>query len=388
MIRSSLGLRVMACGGILSLSSLIVAAEDVRIYQPLGNEAVPVAEVKPSVTEAPTPIVSAPKVAVPVAPASIPSLSSVEVKTYTGQKGDTLWKISRKCNVSVDILKKTNHLTTDTIAVGSSLTLPENSSAKGLSTLAPQVKPQAAAIVAPVEEVRRAEAVPAIHPPVVATFPVAVNEPASPTSMVAVIPAAYTPGGPTQAELQQRFLAETKSLALMGVGYDKDWTPPGQDEAWDMDCSNTSRYLYRKVAGVSMQRTASDQYYDLHQEGRAWDAPLDADGVPDVAWLDSHLRVGDLLFWQNTYKPRRDPAVTHVMIYLGKNSRGQRLMAGSQTAGGFFNTSGSGPDVYIFKPTASVGGYYKNLGFTHVSGRFVAFGRPLAPRNPVQIASR
>ncbi|HEY8965555.1 MAG TPA: LysM peptidoglycan-binding domain-containing protein [Candidatus Methylacidiphilales bacterium] len=349
---------LLACGMALLPT---VRADDARIYRPFGTGAT-----------APTPAPAAPvataKAEAAPAPASVPSAPA----TYTVQKGDTLWKLSKKWNVSVDALKKANHLTSDQIAVGTALSVP------GVRTLS---------AAAPTEEVRRAEAVSASAPAVAAA-------PAPSAPAVAVIPASATlpdkvGAASSQADLQRRFLAETKVLAAQGIGYDRDWTPPGEGEAWDMDCSNTSRYLYKKVAGISMSRTASDQYYDLHQQGRAWDVPLDAESVPDVAWLESHLRVGDLLFWQNTYKPRRDPAITHVMIYLGKNNRGQWLMAGSQTAGGFFNTSGSGPDVYVFKPTATVGGYYKNLGFTHVPGRFVAFGRPLAvPQAPVQIAAR
>ncbi|SDU07226.1 LysM repeat-containing protein [Verrucomicrobium sp. GAS474] len=375
---------VMAFGIALGLTGLPrnAGAEEVRIYRPLGDEAaIPL----PAPTPAPAPAseAAAPK-ALPVVatakavPAAVPA-PAAPAKTYTVQKGDTLWKISRKCNVTVEALKKANHLPSDQIAVGTALTVPSEGKSLSAASAAPAT-----------EEIRRAQPV-----------PVALATPAAPSAAPAVsapvptvVPVSSTGEGKivsSQAELQSRFLAETKALAVKGVGYDQDWTPPGEDEAWDMDCSNTSRYLYRKVTGISMQRTASDQYYDLQQQGRAWDAPLDADGKPDVAWLDTHLRVGDLLFWENTYKPRRDPNITHVMIYLGKNNRNQWLMAGSQSGGGFFNTSGSGPDVYVFKPTASVGGYYKNLGFTHVSGRFVSFGRPLAPLAPkpqVQIASR
>ncbi len=343
----------LLCGVALGLAVVTAGAEEVRIYRPLGDSEAPQAEA-----------------AEPVAKAAVPA------KIYTVEKGDTLWKISRKCHVSVEALRKANHLATDHIVVGTSLMLP----AEGKSLSA----------AVPAEEVRRAEVVASAPTPAPAAAPAAPAAGPTVVPAAAVLNAGGEGVGPTQAELQRRFLTETKSLALSGVGYDQDWTPPGKDEAWDMDCSNTSRYLYQKVLGVSMQRTASDQYYDLHQDGRAWDVPLDASGQPDVAWLETHLRVGDLLFWENTYKPRRDPPITHVMIYLGKNNRGQELMAGSQTAGGFFNTSGSGPDVYLFKPTASVGGYYKNLGFTHVTGRFVAIGRPaaIAPRAPLQIAAR
>lgn len=43
----------------------------------------------------------------------------------------------------------------------------------------------------------------------------------------------------------------------------------------------------------------------------------------------SHLQPGDLLFWNGTYNIKRSIDVTHVMIYLGKNNKGELLMIGS-----------------------------------------------------------
>jgi hypothetical protein len=64
-------------------------------------------------------------------------------------------------------------------------------------------------------------------------------------------------------------------------------------------------------------------------------------------------------------------------------------MAGSQMGGGFFNVSGSGPDVYVFKPKRRIGGFYTNLGFSHVTGQFIAYGRPIADKAAVlQLANR
>lgn len=45
-------------------------------------------------------------------------------KTYLVQDGDTLWKIARRNNVSLDELREANHLTTDLIKVGMSLIIP------------------------------------------------------------------------------------------------------------------------------------------------------------------------------------------------------------------------------------------------------------------------
>jgi len=46
---------------------------------------------------------------------------SVQLKTYTVKKGDTLYSISRKFNISVDTLKKENRLKSNTISLGQEL---------------------------------------------------------------------------------------------------------------------------------------------------------------------------------------------------------------------------------------------------------------------------
>jgi hypothetical protein len=145
-----------------------------------------------------------------------------------------------------------------------------------------------------------------------------------------------------------------------------------------MDCSNTSRYLYRRVAGIDIGRTASDQYYLLRQRGLAWRIPAGLEGDALVAHLTQRLRPGDLLFWEHTYKPKRNPPVTHVMVYLGRNRGGDLLMAGSQTHGtGRDPRVTGGPDIYAFEPEAAAGGYSTWLGLGRVKGRFVGYGRPL-----------
>ena len=45
-------------------------------------------------------------------------------KTHTVVKGDSLGKIARQHNVSVEALKKANHMTSDTVVLGSKLRIP------------------------------------------------------------------------------------------------------------------------------------------------------------------------------------------------------------------------------------------------------------------------
>lgn len=186
-----------------------------------------------------------------------------------------------------------------------------------------------------------------------------------------------------------RFLQEARALGDRGIEYDEDWRPPGESHAWTMDCSNTARYLYKVTTGIELPRTASDQYYYLHLQDKAWDVPQASNGFADCNFLRQNLKPGDLLFWENTYKPERQPPITHVMVFLGTNDKGQWIMAGSQTTrGGEHNRANGGPDIYVFNPTQPCGGYSTWLGFVHHQGRFCAYGRPLeADKSKLAVAA-
>jgi cell wall-associated NlpC family hydrolase len=196
-------------------------------------------------------------------------------------------------------------------------------------------------------------------------------------------------GAPTPAPADDwggRFLQEARALGDEGIEYDEDWRPPGESRAWTMDCSNTTRYLYKVTTGIQLPRTASDQYYYLHLQGKAWEVPEASDGWADGNFLRRNLKPGDLLFWENTYRPERQPPITHVMVFLGTNDRGQWIMAGSQTSrGGEHNRRNGGPDIYVFRPSQPCGGYTTWLGLVHHQGRFCAFGRPLEA-DPAKLA--
>jgi cell wall-associated NlpC family hydrolase len=197
-----------------------------------------------------------------------------------------------------------------------------------------------------------------------------------PATLTGPMAATTPPAGGSRNDWGFKFLQQARALGDRGIEYDDDWRPPGERTSWTMDCSNTSRWLYKVTTGINLPRTASDQYYYLHLQGKAWDVPTVAQGLPDTNFLRENLKPGDLLFWENTYKPERQPPITHVMVFLGTNAQGQWLMAGSQSSrGGEHNRRNGGPDVYIFRPSQPCGGY--TSWFVHHRGRFCAFGRPL-----------
>ncbi len=186
-----------------------------------------------------------------------------------------------------------------------------------------------------------------------------------------------------------RFLQQARWLSDRGIEYDENWHPPGESHSWAMDCSNTSRYLYKVTTGIQLPRTASDQYYYLHLQNKAWDVPPGTDGWADTNFLRQNLKPGDLLFWENTYRPERQPPITHVMVFLGTNDKGQWIMAGSQSSrGGEHNRRNGGPDIYVFNPGKPCGGYTTWLGLVHHQGRFCAYGRPLeADKSKLSVAA-
>jgi len=254
--------------------------------------------------------------------------------------------------------------------------------------MAPSAAPSESEAEAAPEETAPAKPSPksftAFHqPPAITTTPAVLTPPTEPKKSFASALSDFFGGSKNGMSASEsgawgnRFLSETKDLASHGIAYDGSWRPDGESRSWEMDCSNTTRYLYQVTAGISLPRTASDQYYYLHLQNKAWDVPMNSSGFADCNYLRSNLKPGDLLFWQNTYRPERQPPITHVTIFLGTDARGRWLMAGSQGSRGFYNRRHSGPDVYVFDPTHYVGGYTTWLGLVRHHGQFVAYGRPL-----------
>jgi LysM repeat protein len=384
-------------------------------------------EISPAPTPTPTPAGS---------PTDATTTTAANPETYTVVSGDTLWALSHKFNTSIKKLKKLNHLTKNNLKPGQVLKIPSNAAtpAKKSTSLKTKSKTKVAATHhhPKAQPVQNVDLTGALYPaasiptwrtpsgPLSAGLAENLTKPAPqdavaestsarnmtadnsailshrsardsdvitmPETMASSVPATtphrglfnffYTP--PPSVDWGTRFTQEARDLGDRGLEYDEDWRPPGEAHSWSMDCSNTSRYLYRVVTGIQLPRTASDQYYYLHLQNKAWDVPQMANGFADCNYLRRNLKAGDLLFWENTYRPDRQPPITHVMIFLGTNARGEWTMAGSQsTRGGEHNRRHGGPDIYVFNPERPCGGYSTWLGLVHHQGRFCAFGRPL-----------
>ncbi len=67
-----------------------------------------------------TPPASKPSAAAPAASAS----HAAGAKVHTVVKGDTLWGLAKKYGVTADAIKAANHMTKDTVVLGSKLNIP------------------------------------------------------------------------------------------------------------------------------------------------------------------------------------------------------------------------------------------------------------------------
>ncbi|MES2309066.1 MAG: LysM peptidoglycan-binding domain-containing protein [Verrucomicrobiota bacterium] len=314
-------------------------------------------------------------------------------KSYQVQRGDTLWKITRNTGISLSELKRLNHLNSDLIHVGDILILEDNPLEIRKAT--PITKEIQEHVVTPSDlNPPRVEDLRSLSPPVLpAEKPPMTKSPGGAPSISSsttippvekpknVTPLPVAPAVPV-VTLKERFLGEIRKMIADRVHYNGSWRPEGSDRNWVMDCSNTTRYLFYKIFKLDIGRTASEQYYRLKVKGRAWDVPQDSSGRPDIEYLHANLKVGDLLFWEHTYSPEREPPITHVTVYLGMDESGRFLMAGSEQGKGLLDQNFNGPDMYYFNPLAEKGGHSRFLFFGWKPGRFVAHGRPLGETTP------
>jgi len=199
-----------------------------------------------------------------------------------------------------------------------------------------------------------------------------------------------TSWGQLTPEQHTRLVKYSRWLGAQNICYNENWLPPNQSQSWTMDCSNTSRYLYETLFHIHLPRTASDQYVALEKAGRVHSVPLRWDGSIDTPALLNELRSGDLLFWENTYNVKRDPPVSHVMIYLGQTAEHVPMMFGSSSGAEGEHSHHGGVDVYVFRPNAPCGGTSAFFGFIPLErGKFIGFARPILqpiPPPPPQVA--
>lgn len=112
-----------------------------------------------------------------------------------------------------------------------------------------------------------------------------------------------------------------------------------------MDCSGVIYYILKNLNyHVFVPRDSYEMYFWLmHHHAIHY--------VTDENFYSPQfnaLKPGDLLFWTGTFRTNRKPPITHVMLYLGKNKNGQRLMFGSSDGGLYRGEEIYGVSVFDF----------------------------------------
>ncbi|MEO5719829.1 MAG: NlpC/P60 family protein [Chthoniobacterales bacterium] len=117
-----------------------------------------------------------------------------------------------------------------------------------------------------------------------------------------------------------------------------------------MDCSGFIYFVLRENGLKDVPRDASGQYVWVRKAGNfraVLSRQLDSFELDELA-------PGDLLFWTGTYTVERDPPVTHIMIYLGKQKdSGQPIMVGASDGRTYEGEQQFGVSVFDFKAVRS-----------------------------------
>lgn len=126
-----------------------------------------------------------------------------------------------------------------------------------------------------------------------------------------------------------------------------------------MDCSGTINYLLTKKYLTNVPRQADELFLWVKNKGQIVMTKSNNFNSKEF----SKLKPGDLLFWSGTYPTHRKSAITHVMLYLGKNKKGEPIMFGSTRGRTFQGKKMNGVSVFNF-----------TLPKQNMSQRFVGYG--------------
>jgi cell wall-associated NlpC family hydrolase len=188
-------------------------------------------------------------------------------------------------------------------------------------------------------------------------------------------------------KIQEKLLEIITFLAKQNYRYGSTFTENSLSVV--LDASGATQYLYKKALNIDLPRDSFSQYTMLVQKNKLQVPVTDfATGVISTDDLKEKLKVGDLLFWTNTYEEipeNRNPPIGHVMIYYGLDIHGNMQMIGSNTwSKGYINERpGGGPDIYLFDPNIVMGcakreekGNRKSKCQEGYESQFFGFGSP------------
>ena len=157
-------------------------------------------------------------------------------------------------------------------------------------------------------------------------------------------------------ESVKQLIKEARALSQQNLTYLYGSADPKNK---GMDCSGTMYYLLNKFKLTNVPRSSNQMYQWVWEKGK-----FHAVNGNDLNSFEfSQLKPGDLLFWVGTYNIKRNPPITHVMLYLGKDKQNRPLMFGASDGRTYHAKSMWGVSVFDFQPPPSSS-----------SARFVGYG--------------
>lgn len=131
-----------------------------------------------------------------------------------------------------------------------------------------------------------------------------------------------------------------------------------------LDCSGVIQYLLKNAGLEEVPRDSTGLYLWAEKSGtlqKARPASLDDPALAE-------LRPGDLMFWEGTYDVKRDPPISHVMLYLGREKQtGLPVMVGSSDGRTYAGIRRKGVSVFDFK-LPKAGSKARFVGYARVPG--------------------
>lgn len=170
----------------------------------------------------------------------------------------------------------------------------------------------------------------------------------------------------SQPQSVQELISATLDLTAQALTYTYASADPAKG---GMDCSGTIYYLLKSQNIDGIPRSSHRQYRWAWESGNFY--PVFARSARTFE-LDK-LRPGALLFWTGTYKVDRDPAVSHVMIYLGTLKKdGRPVMAGASEGRTYAGMPRNGVCVFDFRfplrgqPRGGNGRHSRFIGYANI----------------------